>query len=285
MRSPYLIYTAFIVLIFLPNLSLAADDPSVEEILQRHAHAVGTESARKQNQNRIAIGKSEFEVSLPAWRSTGKAVFASDRQNTMLISSFDLPEYPFEKIGFFRGKTEIPFTTPGTRSPIGSYLISNDNILAERLFGGEISVSWRMLDSTSILERMKFAGRKKVNGREAFVIKYNARGNTSSDSTIDIYFDAKDFRHLRTEYRQTIPDQSMHRVGTFGNQIGESRNTMVEDFDDFRNVEGLTLPFQYTVKLTVESRVGTKEFRWTFNFDEYRLGQNFGEDFFSFDKH
>ena len=76
----------------------------------------------------------------------------------------------------------------------------------------------------------------------------------------------------------------MHRVGTFGNQIGESRNTLVEDFDDFRNVQGLTLPFKYTVKLTVESRVGTKEFRWTFKFDEYRLGQNFGEDFFSFEK-
>jgi hypothetical protein len=115
------------------------------------------------------------------------------------------------------------------------------------------------------------------------VIKYNARGAASSDSTIDIYFDPKDLRHLRTEYKQTIPDSSMHRVGTFGNQIGESRNTLVEDFDDFRSVDGLTLPFKYTVKLTVESRVGTKEFRWTFRFDEYRLGQNFGEDFFKFD--
>ena len=81
-----------------------------------------------------------------------------------------------------------------------------------------------------------------------------------------------------------MPDRSMHQVGTFGNQIGESRNTMIEEFDDFRSVGGVTLPYKYAIKLIVESRVGTKEFRWTFKFDEYRLGQNFGADFFSFDK-
>jgi hypothetical protein len=282
-RYFHILFFLFTIVLFSGN-ALAFGDPTVSEILQQHLKSVGVTTDANARDNRIAIGKSEFALNLPEWHSAGKAIFASSRLDSMLISSFDLPEYPFEKVGFFRGKVEIPFITPGTRSPMGSYLLLNDNILNEHLFGGVISVSWRMFDAASVLDRLKFGGRKKVNGRESFVIKYNARGNASSDSNIDLDFDAKDFRHLRTEYRQTMPDRSMHQVGTFGNQMGESRNTLVEEFDDFRTVDGLTLPYKYTIKLTVESRVGTKEFRWTFKFDEYRLGQNFGEDFFSFDR-
>ena len=262
----------------------AFGEPTVEEILRKHAEAVGTETARKQTSNRIAIGKSEFEVTLPAWRSAGKAVFASDERNIMFISSFDLPEYPFEKVGLFRGRVEIPFTTSGSRSPLGSYLLLNDNILSERLFGGVISARWRMLDAGQISERLRYGGTKKINGQETYVIRYNAKGNTSADSGIDMFFDVKDFRHVRTEYRQKMPEKYFYRMGIFGNQEGENLNQLTEDFGDYRETGGLTLPYKYTVKLLIDGRSGTKEFRWTFRFDEYRLGQNFGEDFFTFEK-
>jgi len=264
---------------------VAADtDPTIDEILKRHAKSVGSQADQKNINNRIAIGKSEFELNLPAWRSEGKALFASDAQNSMLVSSFDLAEYPFEKVGLFRGKVEIPFVTPGSRSPMGNYLLLNDNILSEKLFGGVISTSWRMLNAYSIRERLRFAGRKKIASRETYVISFNARGNTSADSGIELYFDAKDYRHLRTVYHQKMPEKQFYRMGIFGNQEGENINTLVEDFDDFRSVGGLTLPHKYVVKLTLDGRAGTKEFRWTFKFDEYRIGQNFGEDFFNFDK-
>ena len=273
------------LLICILGIVVFADtDPTVEDVLKRHAQAVGSEGDQKKAGNRIAIGKSEFELTLPSWRSSGKALFASDGQNMMLISSFDLAEYPYEKVGLFYGKVDIPFTTPGSRSPMGSYLLLNDNILSERLFGGAISVGWRMLDSAKVMDRLRFAGRKKIAGREAFVLRYNARGNTSADSGIDIYFDAKDFRHLRTEYRQKMPEKYFYRMGIFGNQEGENSNLLTEDFDDFRQVDKLNLPFKYTIKLVIDGRSGTKEFRWTFKFDEYRLGQNLGEDFFTFEK-
>jgi len=276
-----------LVFVFASSFSVvsnADNDPTVEEILKRHKASVGSASNKNQIANRIAIGKSEFDLTLPAWHSEGKALFASDAENTMFVSSFDLAEYPFEKVGLFRGKIDIPFVTAGSRSPMGSYLLLNDNILSEKLFGGVISASWRMLDPAPIMERLRFAGRKKIAGREAFVIRYNARANTSADSGIDLYFDAKDYRHLRTVYRQKMPEKQFYRMGIFGNQEGENINTLTEDFDDFRAVGGLTLPHKYLIRLTLDGRSGTKDFRWTFKFDEYRIGQNFGEDFFTFEK-
>ncbi|MFL6468251.1 MAG: hypothetical protein ACJ72Z_09875 [Pyrinomonadaceae bacterium] len=259
------------------------DDPTVAEILKRHSESVGSEQARKDATNRVAIGVSEFVINLPASRSTGKVLFASDSNNSMLISSFDLLEYPFEKIGFFRGKVDVPFITPGTRSPIGSYLLLNDNLLSERLFGGVITNGWRMFDP-STMDRLKFGGRKKVNGKDAFVLKFTPKIATSSDSSIDIFFDAKTFQNIRTEYRQTIPDKNAYLTTFIGNQTGENINTLTEEFDDFRSAEGLTLPYKYTIKLVVNNRATTKDFRWIFKFDEYRIGQNFGEDFFTFEK-
>jgi hypothetical protein len=167
---------------------------------------------------------------------------------------------------------------------MGSYLLLNDNILSERLFGGAIAVGWRMLDAKAIIERLRLGGTKKIAGREVYVVRYNAKGNTSADSGIDLYFDAKDFRHVRTEYRQKMPEKYFYRMGIFGNQEGENMNQLIEDFSDFRRTGGLDLPHKYSVKLIIDGRSGTKEFRWTFNFDEYRFGQNFGEDFFTFEK-
>jgi hypothetical protein len=285
-RNKNLVLTTvlFLIVSIVAEPAFAAVDPTVEEILKKHAAAIGTDTARTRAGNRIAIGKSQFEVTLPSWRSTGKAVFASDDRNLMLMSSFDLPEYPFEKVGLFRGKVEIPFTTPGSRSPMGSYLLLNDNILTERLFGGAIRVGWRMLDPANILERLRFGGTKKVNGRVAYVIRYNAKGNTSADSAIELFFDAKNFRHLRTEYRQKMPEKYFYRMGIFGNQEGENLNRLVEEFSEFREAgNGLTLPHRYSVNLVIDGRSGTKDFRWTFAFDEYRFGQNFGEKFFSFE--
>lgn len=280
------IKTFFLITLFMSNLFTGfaqAQELTVEEILRRHAEAVGNEKDRTTTENRVAIGVSDFVLSLPASHSAGKVLFASDSRNAMLISSFDLLEYPYEKVGYFRGKIEVPFITPGTRSPMGSYLLLNDNLFSERLFGGTINNSWRLFDSESVVDRLRLGSRKKVNGKVCYVLRFTPKLAASADSSIEIFIDAKTFRHLRTEYKQKIPDKNAYPTTFIGNQTGENVNTLTEDFDDFRAVQGLTLPFKYTVKLLLNSRAATKDFRWTFTFSEYRLGQNFGEDFFTFD--
>ena len=260
-----------------------AQELTLEEVLTRHADSVGNEKSRNETANRVAIGVSEFVLNLPASHSAGKVLFASDERNAMLISSFDLLEYPYEKVGYFRGKMDVPFITPGTRSPMGSYLLLNDNLFRERLFGGVINNSWRLFDSASAIERLRLGGRKKVNGKDCYVLRFTPKLAASADSSIEILIDTKTFRHLRTEYKQKIPDKNAYPTTFIGNQTGENSNTLAEDFDDFRVVQGLTLPFKYTVKLLLNSRAATKDFRWTFTFTEYRLGQNIGEDFFTFE--
>jgi len=266
-----------------PVLATARDYPTVEEILKRHAESIGSTSDRETAVSSVAIGTSEFILNLPSFHSQGKVLFASNADNTMLLSSFDLPEYPYEKIGWFRRKIEIPFIQPGSRSPIGSYLLLNDNLLSERLFGGAICSTWRLLDKNAG-ERIRFGGVKRINGEETFVLRFNVKSASAGDSGIDIYIHTKTFRHIRTEYRQKIPTMNIYQTGIFANQTGENVNKLVEEFDDFRSADGLMLPHLYKISLVLDSRADTKEFRWIFKFNEYRFGQNFGEDFFTFNK-
>lgn len=260
-----------------------ADQPNIDEILRKHAEAIGSLSDRETAVSRVAIGTSEFILNLPSFHSQGKVLFASNAGNTMLLSSFDLPEYPYEKIGWFRGKIEIPFVQPGSRSPIGSYLRLNDNLLSERLFGGAICSTWRLLDKNAG-ERIRFGGLKKINGEEAFVLRFDVKSASAGDSGVDIYIHSKTFRHIRTEYHQKIPNMNTYQTGIFANQTGENINKLIEEFDDFKTAAGITLPHLYKISLVLDSRADTKEFRWIFRFNEYRFGQNFGEDFFSFNK-
>lgn len=263
--------------------TIVASDPTPSEILKKHAEAVGTADKRSPTKSRIAIGTSVFKVKLPETAAEGKAFLASNADNSMLMSSFTLSEYPYEKIGLFRGKVEVPFIRPGARSPIGSYIYQNDNLIKERIFGGNIFSTWAMLDESAVGDRVRFAGKKKVNGREAYVLRYLSKSSASANSSIEIFFDSKDSRHLRTEYRQTILQTTNYQIGIFGNQTGESFNLLTEDFDDYREIEGLMLPHKYEVKLLLDGRTGTNEFQWNFDFETYRVGQNFSNEFFKFD--
>src|SRR5436189_4903768 len=140
-----------------------------------------------------------------------------------------------------------------------------------------------MLEPAAI-ERVRSGGRKKLNGKDSFVLRFTPEVAASADSSIDLYFDAKTFTHIRSEYRQKIPDKNAYPTTFIGNQTGENINTLTEDFDDFRVVQGVTLPFKYSVKLLLNSRAATKYFRWTFYFSDYPIGIIFCDAFFPFNK-
>jgi hypothetical protein len=278
------ILKTFLVVLLL-NLSvfyIKAQDLKAEEIISRHLDSIGTKEKRDEIKNRLAAGTSEFESKLPNRKTGGKAIFVSDANNLFFVSSFNSKEYPFEKIGFFNGKANLPFVTSGARSPLGAFIADHNKILSDGLLTGSISGTWTLLNSQERKGTFDTAGTKKIGGRETYALNYFPKGISSSEFTVKLFFDSQNFRHVRTEYRRTLAPKDQP-FGTLGVQSGV-KLSLIEDFGDFKNAGSLTLPHTYKIHYTTDSNSGTYEYIWGFKVSQYLFNQKLDPNFFTFDE-
>lgn len=276
-----LTFVFFIALVGASSRVLLAQELSGEALIAKHLESIGTKEKLAAIKNRMAVGASMFESKLPAKSTAGKAIVASDDRNLMFLTSFNSQEYPFEKIGSFDGKTSLPWVTAGTRSPLGAFLADHEKILGDGLFTGSISGRWALLDLDAKKASIKAGGTRKVDGKRLYVLEYYPRGMGSTEFTIRLFFDSETFRHTRSEYRDQI-SPSQDRFGQLGRQAGV-RIQLIETFDDFKTVDGVTLPHSYRLDYRTESNSGVYEFVWGIKIQEYRFNNNLAPDFFAFD--
>jgi hypothetical protein len=278
------IVKTFLVLLLLNQsiFYIKAQELKAEEIISRHLDSIGTKEKRDEIKNRLAAGTSEFESKLPSRKTGGKAIFVSDANNLFFVSSFNSQEYPFEKIGFFNGKANLPFVSSGTRSPLGAFIADHNKILSDGLLTGSISGTWTLLKLDDQKAMFKSAGTKKVDGRETYVMSYFSKGVGSSEFTVKLFFDSQNFRHVRTEYRRTVSPKE-DTFGVLGRQ-GGLKISLIEDFGDFKNAGSLTLPHTYKIHYTTDSNSGTYEYIWGFKVSQYLFNQKLDPNFFTFDE-
>lgn len=272
---------AVAVLCVVSTFTVKAQELKVEDIISKHLDSIGAKEKREEVKNLMALGTSEFESKLPSRKTAGKAAIVSDADNLLFIVSLASKEYPFEKIGFFADKISLPFVTAGTRSPLGAYINDHSRILSEGLFTGSISSKWSLLNPQLKKGKLKSAGMKKIDGRKTYVLDYYLTGN-SNEFTVRLFFDAETFQHLRTEYRHVIAPKQVifglsneHRTGT--------EIAMTEQFGDFKDENGLSLPHTYKIKYMTASNSGTYEYNWSVTISQYLFNQKLIPNFFSFE--
>ena len=261
--------------------AISAQKMTVEELLSKHRESIGASDKLGAVKERMAVGLSEFESKLPLKKTNGKAVIASRGDDYMFLVSLNSQEYPFEKIGYFSNKVNLPFVTAGARSPLGAFISEHEKMLTTGVFTGAMSGSWPLLDTDMRNAKVKITGKRKVDGREAYVLEYWPKGMDSAEFTIVMFFDTENFRHIRTEYRHTI-NPSQDTFGKLGRQAGV-RQSVIESFSDFKTVDGLTLPYAYNAHYTTESNSGTYEFFWRLNIQQYHLNPKLDANFFTFE--
>ncbi len=259
-----------------------AQKMTTDELVAKHRASIGTTDKLASVKERVAMGLSEFESKLPSKKASGKAVIASRGKDYMFLVSLSSQEYPFEKIGFFGNRVNLPWVTPGARSPLGAFIADHEKMLTDGAFTGSLSGGWALLDREMNGAKLKIAGKKKVDDRDAHVLEFWPKGMDSSEFTIRMFFDAETFRHVRTEYRRTI-NPSQDTFGKLGRQAGV-RQSLTESFGDFKTVDGLTLPYSYNAHYTTESNSGTFEFFWRVTLQQYLINPNLDAKFFTFDK-
>jgi hypothetical protein len=259
--------------------STRVDKTKPDEIVARHLESLGSSKARSAITTRIIAGTAQVIFrTTPSGQAVGKAVLASDGLKNLFGMSFPSPVYPREQLAFNGNNFMAAFATPGNRSVLGNFLMSNDAIFKQGLMCGALSSAWALLDLPTRRAELVYAGTRKVDDRVLHELKYSARGNT--DLKISLFFEPETFRHVRTEYERVIP-APMGRVEYTNVQEREGRYKMVEEFSLFKPEGGLELPHIYTIKLTVDTVNGTFLAEWTIKLTQFEFNQKIDQSAFS----
>lgn len=264
-----------------PRTAAAQEKLKAEDVIAKHLAALGPQAARDAAQSRIVGGTSRavFKARSTSGAIDGQVVIASDENKVVLGMKFDAPNYPGERFGFDGKRFTVGYLTPGVRSPLGNFALTNGEIFKEGLVGGTLTTAWALLNLSERKAKIEYAGTDKVNDRLAHKLKYYP--NKGSDLKITLYFDAETFQHVRTQYDRIIGA----KLGTGGidssaNQR-ETRYKIVEDFGDYKEEGKLKLPHTYKLALEIEKTGGNSFDRWEMVLDQFSFDQEIDNRMFN----
>ena len=141
------------------------------------------------------------------------------------------------------------FLRPALPRTVSTLTDKYQDILASGLMFNGISLYNLIANNNSSQLKVENKGMKKVGGRPAYVLQLKpAKGDA-----MKLYFDAETFMWVRTDYGNASVSRQM---GTFTNDIvGQGAGETTVDFyietSDFREVDGVKLPFKFEQLMTV----------------------------------
>ncbi len=272
---------SFVMAIATVQFSVSGQDLTSDQVLSKHLESIGTREKRDVLKTLFVAGLSEFESRNPVVKGGGRAVVVSDANNLYFAMSLNSREYPFEKIGAFGSNISLPFINSGTRSLLGSFLNGHPKILSDSLFCGAMSLRWIVDVAEKRKLKMRSGGVKNIEGRSMHVLDVLSTTSGAEDFKIRLFFAADNFRHVRSEYRRKV--QAGRIIFGQQNQQSDSHLDLTEEFSDFKDVDGLTLPHVYKVTFSSNSNSAEYESAWGIKIANYFFNQKLASDFFTFD--
>jgi hypothetical protein len=253
---------------------------TLQELITNHLDSLGSAQARSSAKNRVVSGtvKLVSRVGIVS-NIDGQAALASSGAKLRYSIRFNSPQYTGEQLAFDGTKVLTGFLPSGRRSPLSLYLDQQSLPLREGLLGGTISTGWILLRLDQLKPRLDYKGVKKVDGRTLHEVSYRPEKG-STDLKVALFFDATSFRHVRTEYEFRVPA----RLGSGPNdsaRLQEDFYKLAEDFEDFRAVDGLTIPYKYRLQLQVQTSTGSNLFDWTVAIEQVMHNQALDDQIFS----
>lgn len=267
--------TIIIILALFAATSFGSSSPEdkklkAEEVIARHIESIGPQTELAAVKSRVATGPVALVVRVGgAGTLEGEGILASTGPKLRVNMKFPAIEYPAESLAFDGSKLATGFLPSGNRSRLSAFISQQDETVKEGLLGGVLSTAWPLLRIAEQQPRLDYKGLKKIDGRELHEVNYRPRKG-SGELKIVLYFDPATFRHVRTRYSYTISATIGTRQSS--NQNPESYYSLTEDFEDFRDANGLMLPHKYRLQLSVQS--GTTTSLYDFNMAFSRISHN-----------
>ncbi len=212
-----------------------------EELVTKHLASIGTAEARAAARNRTALGNADVVFLMGgAGQLSGSLNFLTAGRMIRMETIFDNMKYPGDTFTFDGKKVNIASVPPnGVRWPLADFVYAFDKLLKEGLLGGTLSTAWPLLDLAHRQPGLEYTGLKDVEGKKLHELTYGInKGN--GGLLISLYFDPETFRLVRSQYKVGTPS------GYLGGGSPDMRS-LVETFDNFMEVDGLTLPHEYEI--------------------------------------
>lgn len=265
LKSTIVAPAMFLLLVFAVSMapSLGAKDEKLkpEQLIAKHLESIGSPAKLKEIKMRTTVGTTHVDFRIGGQASlNGQGGLASDPTSVRADFSFPALEYRGEQFTYDGEKVFIGQVNPGVRSPLGRFLYENDVLLKEGLLFGSLSASWALLHTDVKQPKLDLNGPKKVSGRSLYELKYEAkkgRGNVQAW----LYFDPETFRHVRSQYKVELASTQIAKIA---DSAELDRYTLIEEFDQFQEVDGLTVPHSYKLDFTVDSPRGPFLGNWTY---------------------
>ncbi len=236
---------------------------TAEELVTRHLASIGSQEARAAAHTRAISGTAQAVLRLGGrgeW--AGKATILSDGRMMRIGMNFPTSTYLADQAAFDGSKVTVAQYRPGERSNFSGFLSQFDVLLKEGLLGGTSTTAWALLDVPGRGARLDYRGLKKVEGQQLHEVRYGARKG-AGNLQILLYFEPETFRHVYSRYQVT---QAPSMLGITNPQQSSQQKdtiyTLVEQFGDFKTVDGLTLPHSYKFLMNIEGQGGTILYEW-----------------------
>ncbi|HKM46988.1 MAG TPA: hypothetical protein VJX69_05350 [Terriglobales bacterium] len=220
----------------------------VGDLVKQHLNSIGTEQARVAVKTRAVEGTLQFRiVNGGAGNGDGKQVFISEGDKLVSLLKLPNPSYHGERFVTDGRKIVVAELKPGVYSNLGQFVLSNNEIVTDGLWGGTLSTAWPLAHLDERHAKLKYQGLKKVDGRELHRVDYTTSKHTNLE--IQLFFEPDTFRHVETIYSVTISPPIAHSDRETARQQ-ETHYILEERFADFKTVDGLTLPGRWTLQFT-----------------------------------
>jgi hypothetical protein len=247
-----------------------AEDEKIQpdELIARHLASIGTPQALAAARSRALTGTVYFAFRQGGHgQMRGTAVIFSENEDIRVSLDFDSIQYPGDQFAYDGKSVAVGHVKPGLRSPLSRFIFDHGLLLREGLFGGTTTTAWALLNTAERKPKLKYTGLKTVEGRQQLELIYRPRKG-AGDVQVLLYFDPGTYRHTASIYK-------LVRTANMATDILESpyqRDSyykLLEQFEDFRQVDGLTLPHTYKITLSVEGEPTILQ-DWDISADEVR---------------
>lgn len=250
------------------------EDLTAEKLITAHLKSLGNPAYLKKVRSRMFLGNTNVDFILGnTGNLKGNSMFITQGTKLGIVLRYLDTNYPGEYFAFDGKDVTVATISPGRKSPIGDFLFRFDKVIKGGFLGGTLTSSWPLLDNKDIDADLKCREVKK-EGRRLYELEYHPRKGFG-DMKICMYFDPKTFQHVRTEYSvQNRNDSSVDHnfmeaetanFGAIGQARFDSYYTLVEKFEDYRKVGGMTLPYRYILDYSQSGGAGSFIARWTVN--------------------
>jgi hypothetical protein len=262
----------------LPLILMAAEKLKPEELVSRHLESIGAPEQRSKVTEREIDGTVQMTfLTGGSGLLQGQLRMASVGPKNSARMTFPNTNYQKEAFVFDGTRVMIGHIHPGARSRLGALLDSQPQIVKEGLLGGVLSTAWPLLVAEKFHGKIASDGLKKIDGRELHQLSYNPK---KGDMTIKLFFEPGTFHHVMTVYSLVRPP-SMVEGGELANARQTAARIVLEErFDEFKPVDGLTLPTKWSIKLTSDGDLNgptsitsaTSIMEWKMDLQKFRAG-------------